>query len=604
VSRRVPAPRLEDYALIGDCESAALVSRSGSIDWLCWPRFDSPACFAGVLGGAKFGRWCIGPSTRVVRTDRRYLTDTLIVETTFHTARASVVLTDFMLMRNHHPTIVRMVKGIRGRLRMSLELILRFDYGLRIPWVTRLPDGGLCAIAGPDRVVLRSSVPLVGEGFKTVANFSIRGGQRQTFTMTYSPSHEPIPKAASPMQALRQTERSWRRWIARSTDSGRYSPVVRRSLITLKALTYRPSGGIVAAPTTSLPERLGGQRNWDYRFCWLRDATFTLQSLMNSGYYEESRAWRGWLLRAIAGNPEQAQILYGIDGKRLAIEWEVPWLPGYAESRPVRIGNAASGQFQLDMYGEVMDALHQARCGMKSADEQDWPLQLRLLEHLEKVWELPDRGIWEVRGPARHFIYSKVMAWVAFDRAIKSAQQFKLRGPVARWRALRQKIYRQVWKHGFNKRLGAFVQSYGSRALDASVLLLPLVGFVASDDPRMRSTIERIEQDLMVDGLVLRYRTNLNVDALPRGEGAFIACSFWLVDNYLLLGERRKARELFERLLALTNDVGLLSEEYDPRQRRFLGNFPQAFSHIALINSAHNLTRPRASARQRSAQPD
>jgi GH15 family glucan-1,4-alpha-glucosidase len=598
--RRVPAQRLEDYALIGDCESAALVSRNGSIDWLCWPRFDSPACFAGILGGADYGRWWIGPSGRATRIERRYLTDTLIVETTFHTARASVALTDFMLVRDHHPTIVRIVRGIRGRLRMSLEMILRFDYGSRIPWVTSLPDGGLCAIAGPDRVVLRSSVPLVGEGFKTVANFSIRSGQRQTFTMTYSSAHVPAPKPANPLEALRHTERAWRRWIRRASDTGRYSPAVRRSLITLKALTYRPSGGIVAAPTTSLPERLGGERNWDYRFCWLRDATFTLQSMMNSGYYEESRAWRAWLLRAVAGDPEQAQILYGIDGERLVPEWEVPWLPGYGNSKPVRIGNAASDQFQLDMYGEVMDVLHQARCVMKSDDAQDWPLQLKLLEHFEKVWELPDRGIWEVRGPPRHFTYSKVMAWVALDRAIKSAEQFKLRGPLARWRALREKIYRQVWREGFNKRLGTFVQCYGSRDLDASVLLFPLVGFVAADDPRMISTIERIERELVVDGLVLRYRTRASVDALPKGEGAFLACSFWLVDNYVLRGERRKARELFERLLSLSNDVGLLSEEYDPRQRRFLGNFPQAFSHIALINSAHNLTRFGASTKQRS----
>jgi GH15 family glucan-1,4-alpha-glucosidase len=593
--------RLEDYALIGDCETAALVSKRGSIDWLCWPRFDSQACLAGLLGGAQFGRWLICPKDARAKIQRRYRPDTLILETDFSTARAAAQLVDFMPVRDRHSTVVRIVTGQRGRIRMSLELILRFDYGSRVPWVTRLADGTLCAIAGPHRVVLRSSVPLHSENFRTRAEFTIAAGQQETFTLTYSQSHLAVPRTLQPVPALRTTERAWRRWSASAPAAGVYSAAVRRSLITLKALTYRPSGGIVAAPTTSLPERLGGQRNWDYRFCWLRDATFTLQAMMNGGHYEEADAWRAWLLRSVAGDPGQVQILYGIDGERLAHEWELSWLKGYAGSRPVRIGNRAAGQRQLDMYGEVMDVLHQARCAGDQAHAEDWPLQLKLLEHLESVWQLPDRGIWEVRGPLRHFTHSKVMAWVAFDRAIKSAQQFGLKGPLARWRALRDRIHRQVCRHAFNKRMRTFVQSYGSRVLDASVLLLPLVGFLPAQEPRMRSTIERIERDLTVDGLVQRYQTRQSIDALPPGEGAFLACSFWLADNYVLLNERSKARQLFERLLALSNDVGLLAEEYDPRRRRFLGNFPQAFSHIALINTAHNLTLSVGPASQRSA---
>jgi GH15 family glucan-1,4-alpha-glucosidase len=593
--------RLEDYALIGDCETAALVSRRGSIDWLCWPHFDSQACFSALLGGTKFGCWRISAHDRRARIERRYRRDTLILETDFSHARAAARVTDFMPMRDRHSTVVRIVTGLRGRLRMSLELILRFDYGSRIPWVTRQEDGALCAIAGPHRVVLRSSVALQSKNLRTRAAFTIVAGRQETFTLTYSPSHEYMPRGPAPLTALRLTQRAWRRWTARTTMSGQYSGAVRRSLITLKALTFRPSGGIVAAPTTSLPERLGGQRNWDYRFCWLRDATFTLQAMMNGGHYHEARAWRSWLLRAVAGDPAQVQILYRIDGERLAHEWELGWLPGYAGSRPVRLGNAAADQRQIDIYGEVMDALHQARCADKDPHSEDWPLQLKLLEHLESVWRLPDRGIWEVRGPMRHFTYSKVMAWVAFDRAIKSAQQFGLKGPVRRWRALCERIHRQICRRAFNPRLGAFVQSYETGILDASVLLMPLVGFLPAQEPRMRSTIDRIERDLTVDGLVLRYRTKRSIDALPPGEGAFLACSFWLADNFVLLKQWSKARQLFERLLALSNDVGLLSEQYDPRRRRFLGNFPQAFSHIALINTAHNLTLEQGPADQRSA---
>jgi GH15 family glucan-1,4-alpha-glucosidase len=523
------------------------------------------------------------------------------LETDFSTSRAAAQLVDFMPVRDQHSTVVRIVTGQRGRMRMSLELILRFDYGSRVPWVTRLSDGALCAIAGPHRVILRSSVALHSENLRTRAEFTLAAGQQETFTLTYSESHKNAPRGLSPLATLKTTERAWRRWSARVPAAGVYSAAVRRSLITLKALTYRPSGGIVAAPTTSLPERLGGQRNWDYRFCWLRDATFTLQAMMNGGHYYEAGAWRAWLLRAVAGDPAQVQILYGIDGERLAHEWELSWLKGYADSRPVRIGNGAAGQRQLDMYGEVMDVLHQARCADDEAHAEDWPLQLKLLEHLECVWHLPDRGIWEVRGSMRHFTHSKVMAWVAFDRAIKSAQQFKLKGPLPRWRALRERIHRQVCRRAFNKRLHAFVQSYGSGVLDASVLLLPLVGFLPAQDARMRSTIAQIERRLTIGGLVRRYQTRESIDALPPGEGAFLACSFWLADNYVLLNERRKAKQLFERLLALSNDVGLLAEEYDPRARRFLGNFPQAFSHIALINTAHNLTLTVGPASQRSA---
>jgi GH15 family glucan-1,4-alpha-glucosidase len=582
--------RLEDYGLIGDCETAALVSRRGSIDWLCWPRFDSQACFAGLLGGAQFGRWLLTASRENVDAKRRYRRDTLVLETDYSDARGAAQVVEFMPIRDQHSTIVRIATGQRGKIRMRMELILRFDYGARIPWVTKLADGALCAIAGPHRVILRSSVPLRSKDFRTHADFTLKGGDRATFTLSYSHSHADLPRSTAPLRALRIAERGWRKWSARSAVSGRYSSAIRRSLITLKALTYRPSGGIVAAPTTSLPERLGGRRNWDYRFCWLRDATFTLQAMMIGGHYEEARAWRSWLLRSVAGDPAQVQILYGIDGERLSQEWEIPWLPGYAHSRPVRLGNAAAGQHQLDLYGELMDALHQARCGDEHPNKEGWPLQLKLLEHLESIWQFPDRGIWEVRGPPRHFTHSKVMAWVAFDRAIKSVRQFKLKGPVNRWRTLRDRIHRQVCRRAFNSRLGAFVQSYGSRILDASVLLMPLVGFLPADEPRMRSTIARIERDLTSHGLVRRYQTRASIDALPPGEGTFLACSFWLADNYVLLNEKAKARKLFEQLYALSNDLGLLPEEYDPRQRRFLGNFPQAFSHIALINTAHNLS--------------
>ncbi len=586
--------------MLGDCETAALVSRSGSIDWLCWPRFDSGACFAALLGGPEHGRWLLAPAEASARVKRRYRNDTLILETDFETAQGAVTLIDFMPLRNKSSNVIRLVVGKRGQVAMRTELIVRFDYGSLVPWVTRLDDGSRCAIAGPDRVVLRTPVPLRGEDLKTVGEFTVAAGEMIPFVLSYSPSHLALPDGVDAASALAETERFWREWAGRCSDAGDYSEVVRRSLITLKALTYRATGGIVAAATTSLPEQLGGPRNWDYRYCWLRDATFTLQAMMNGGYYEEAQAWRAWLLRAVAGDPAQVQIMYGIAGERRLTEWEVPWLPGYEHSKPVRIGNAASEQRQLDMYGEVMDALHQGRRGKLAASEAGWALQRKLLDHLDSIWDQPDRGMWEVRGEPRQFTYSKVMAWVAVDRAIKSVEQFGLEGPLDCWKALRSQIHEQVCRKGFNSKIGAFVQSYGSKELDASILLLPLVGFLPPSDPRIRSTVEAIERHLTVDGFVLRYDTSAASDGLPAGEGVFLACSFWLADNLVLLERREDARRLFERLLSLRNDVGLLSEEYDSHAKRLVGNFPQAFSHITLVNTAYNLTRDRGPAKQRA----
>jgi GH15 family glucan-1,4-alpha-glucosidase len=484
---------------------------------------------------------------------------------------------------------------------MLTELVLRFDYGLLVPWVTRLTDGRRSFVAGPDRVILSSQVPLRGEGLKTVGEFPVRAGQTVSFILSYGSSYLPVPARVDAAAALAATARFWRRWIAQSSDAGEYDQAVRRSLITLKALNYRPSGGIVAAPTTSLPEQIRGVRNWDYRYCWLRDATFTLQAMMNSGHHGAARQWREWLLRAVAGDPDRMQIMYGITGERLLPEWQIPWLPGYERSAPVRIGNAASGQFQLDVYGEIMDVLHQGRQCKLAANDAGWQLQLALMARLEDVWNRPDSGMWEVRGKAQHFTYSKVMAWVAFDRVIRSAEQFGLPAPLRRWRTLRRRIHKDVCRHGFNRTVGTFVSAYGSKDLDASLLLLPLVGFLRPQDPRMRATVEAIARQLTEDGLVKRYDTRVVSDGLPPGEGVFLPCSFWLADNLVLLERRAEAQRLFERLLALRNDVGLLSEEYDPRAARLLGNFPQSFSHIALINTAHNLTHDRGPARQRAA---
>ena len=585
----LPARRIEDYALIGDCETAALVGRNGSIDWLCWPRFDSAACFAALLGTPEHGRWLVTPKDERARVTRKYRGDTLILETTFETDTGTVVLTDFMPMRGTNSDLVRIVRGVRGVVEMTTELIFRFSYGSIVPWVSRLDDGSLRVIAGPDMVVLRSKVSLHGSGLTTVGDFTVAEGESISFTLTWGPSHQPPAPGVEPFEALAETERFWTTWASRCTYRGDFRDAVLRSLLTLKALTYAPTGGIVAAPTTSLPEAIGGERNWDYRFCWLRDATLTLLALMDAGYFEEAAAWRDWLVRAAAGSPEQAQIMYGLGGERHLLEWEVDWLPGYANSKPVRVGNAAHAQFQLDVYGEVMDALHQARLGGIVDTAEAWQLQRSLANHVERVWAEPDQGLWEVRSGAQHFTHSKVMAWVALDRAIKAVERQGLRGPVERWRETRARIHDEVCTRGFDASQGCFVQAYGSPNLDASLLLIPLVGFLPADDPRVVGTIRCIEQRLLVNGLVLRYDTTQTNDGLPPGEGAFLACSFWLADAYVLLGRRDDARALYERLIALRNDVGLLAEEYNPHTRRFLGNFPQAFSHVALVSTGMNL---------------
>ena len=593
--------RIEDYALIGDCDTAALVGRDGSIDWLCWPRFDSDACFAALLGTPEHGRWLVAAQDQTARVTRRYQLNTLILETRFETAEGAATLVDFMPGGQTGSSIVRLVIGERGRIAMRTELVIRFGYGATVPWMTQLDDRSRRAIAGPDLVLLRTPAPLRGEDFKTVGEFTVDAGETVPFTLTYMPSHLPVPAAAeNPLDQLRATQRFWLDWTAKSWVSGPWADTVNRSLITLKALTYAATGGMVAAPTTSLPEHVGGSRNWDYRFCWLRDATLTLLALMNTGYLEEAQAWREWLSRSAAGKPSQLQIMYGIAGERRLTEWEAPWLPGYEKSSPVRIGNAAHSQLQLDVYGELMDALHHARQRGITASEVSWALQLGVLEHLEEVWPKMDKGIWEVRGQARHFTYSKIMAWVAFDRAIKSAEAFNLDAPLDRWRQLCRKIHDDVCRRGFDPELGSFVRSYGSKDLDASLLLLPTVGFLPPTDPRVRGTVEAIERKLLLDGLVMRYDTAETDDGFASDEGVFLPCSFWLVDAYVLLGRMADARRLFDHLLTLCNDVGLLSEEYDPRTGRLLGNFPQALSHIALINSAFNLNEAAKPAIQRS----
>jgi GH15 family glucan-1,4-alpha-glucosidase len=583
------AGRIEDYALLGDCETAALVSRQGSIDWLCWPRFDGGACFAALLGTPEHGRWLLTAEDQSARISRRYRDDTLILETHFETADGAATVVDFMPPRGEASDVVRIVFGRRGKLRMLCEFTIRFDYGALVPWVTRTDDGALRAIAGPDMTVLRTPIELRGQGLKTFGRFTVTEGEVVPFVLTYGPSHRAPPEPIDPIAALSDTEGFWRNWSGSCTAMGEWSGLVRRSLITLKALTYKPTGGIVAAATTSLPEQLGGTRNWDYRYCWLRDATFTLLSLMHGGYYDEAQDWRIWLQRAVAGHPAQVQIMYGIAGERRLNEFELSWLPGYQGASPIRIGNAAADQFQLDIYGEIMDAFYQARRGGLASVDSSSDLERALLDHLAEVWRRPDQGMWEVRGPRRHFTYSKVMAWVAFDRAIKSAEQFGFEGPVDRWKALRQEIHDEVCAKAYNPELGAFAQYYGASALDASVLMIPLVGFLPVSDPRVIGTVSAIQRDLTSDGFVMRYDTRETNDGLPPGEGAFLACSFWLVDSLIMLGRVDEARRLFKRLVGLCNDVGLLSEEYDPRSGRLVGNFPQAFSHIALINSAYNL---------------
>ncbi len=590
---------IEDYALIGDCKSAALVARNGSIDWLCWPRFDSEACFAALLGTRDHGRWLVAPS-EPAKVTRRYRPDTLILETCFETRDGEVMLVDFMPLFGDGSEIVRLVTGTRGSVSMQTELILRFGYGAVVPWVTKLENGALRAIAGPDMAVLRTPVHLKGRELTTVGEFKISRGETIPFVMSYARSHLGLPPERDPTAGLKETEKFWKEWSAKCRPAGYWSDAVRRSIITLKALTYAPTGGIVAAPTTSLPERIGGQRNWDYRFCWLRDATLTLLGAMHAGYYEEAQAWREWLLRAVAGSPHQLQIMYGIAGERRLTEWVADWLPGYEQSAPVRIGNAAHTQLQLDVFGEIMDVHHQARrCGL-STNESGWDAQIKFLEHLAKKWREPDQGIWEMRGPPQHFTYSKVMAWVAFDRAIRSAETFGLEGPLDDWRKSRDEIFDQVCDRGFDAKRGTFVQAYEASQLDANLLLLPCVGFLPVEDPRIASTIAAIERELIRDGLVMRYSTEEVEDALPPGEGAFLACSFWLVDVYTLQGRVEEAERLFRQLVDLRNDLGLLSEEYDPKLKRLIGNFPQAFSHLALINSAYNITRARKPVHQRA----
>lgn len=582
--------RIEDYALIGDCETAALVARDGSIDWLCFPRFDSGACFAALLGTPEHGRWLLAPAAPIRNIRRRYREGTLILETDYETDEGVITLSDWMPPRTAVPDLMRLVEGKRGRVRMRMELIIRFDYGWVIPWVRRT-ERGIRATAGPDTLYLRSDVALRGENLHTVADFEVSAGQRIPFELTWCPTPGPEPDERTPREDLRDTEAWWREWSDRCTYRGEWRDAVLRSLITLKALTYTPTGGIVAAATTSLPEHPGGVRNWDYRYCWLRDATFTLYALMDNGYTQEARAWREWLINAVAGDPSEIQMVYGLGGERRLPELQLGWLPGYEGAAPVRIGNAAYSQHQLDVWGEVMDALYLARRAGLDPSENAWRVQRALMDFLETNWDKPDAGIWEIRGPLRHFTHSKVMAWVAMDRAVKTVENLGLVGPVDRWRQLRHAIHEQICRNGFDSDLQSFVQYYGAKQIDANLLMLPLVGFLPATDPRMRGTVAAVQQNLMREGFLDRYPTLPEVDGLPPGEGAFLLCTFWLADNLTLQGRYVEAREIFERLLDLRNDVGLLAEQYDRRGKRLLGNFPQAFSHIGLINTARNLTR-------------
>jgi GH15 family glucan-1,4-alpha-glucosidase len=580
---------IEDYGLIGDLQTAALVGKNGSIDWLCFPRFDSGACFAALLGDESNGRWLVAPDCEVERVERRYRDHSLVHELVFHTTHGSVRVSDFMPPRGTDPDVVRIVEGLEGSVPMRMELELRFDYGRIVPWVRRLPDDTRIAVAGPDAVAFRTPVPLRGENMSTVAEFTVAPGERVPFVLTWFPSHLEPPRAITAEHAFEETSDFWGEWLSSCAFHGRYSEAVFRSLMVLKALTFGPTGGIVAAPTTSLPERIGGVRNWDYRFCWLRDASFALTALVSNGFVEEAGAWRSWLLRAVAGDPGDIQIMYGPAGERRLPELELPWLDGYEGSKPVRVGNNASTQFQLDVYGEVSDLLYQARRRGLHGDDSAWALLRLLLEHLEQRWREPDEGIWEVRGPRRHFTHSKVMAWVAFDRGIRLIAELGRRGPEKRWLEVRDEIKAEVLERGFDEQLNSFVQSYDSKRIDASLLTIPLYGFLPPDDPRVRGTLEAVRRELLVDGLVRRYRHDEDtapVDGLPPGEGAFFLCTFWFVDNLILLDELDEAVELFERLLSLRNELGLLSEEYDSKLGRLVGNYPQAFSHIGLINTA------------------
>jgi GH15 family glucan-1,4-alpha-glucosidase len=592
--------KIEDYGVIGDGETVALVDREGSIDWLCWPSFDSDACFAALLGDKRHGRWKIAPRDKPTRLQRRYRPNTLILETQFETKDGVVTLIDFMPHRGQASDVVRLVRCDRGRVRMRMDLVIRFGLGLNIPWVKKTEErSALLAICGPDMVILRTPVETRGEDMTTVADFEIAEGETIPFVMTYRASHLDVPDAIDPDQALRDTEAFWHEWCERCRYEGQQRDMVMRSLITLRSMIYTPTGGIVAAPTTSLPEKLGGSRNWDYRFCWLRDATFTLLALMNSGYYDEALAWHNWLLRAVAGSPSDMQIMYGITGQRRLTEWEAPWLPGYEGAQPVRIGNAAHAQLQLDVYGELMDVFHQSRMAKLKFGEENWALQFALLEHLAKIWDEPDSGIWERRGPGKHYVSSKVLTWVAFDRGIKACEQFGLEGPVEQWRQLRDTICRDVCTNGFDREQNTFVESYGSNVLDASLLLLPGVGFLPASDPKIKGTIEAIERHLVRDGFVLRHDPREIERERQPLEGAFLACTLWLADAYVLAGNLDRAQSLFDSVVAVANDLGLLAEEYDTVARRQTGNFPQALTHIALVNTAHNLSEARKPAVQR-----
>ncbi|WNE95828.1 glycoside hydrolase family 15 protein [Streptomyces luomodiensis] len=591
------AQRIDDYALIGDHQTAALISRHGSIDWLCLPRFDSPACFAALVGDHDNGHWRLAPKGAGDCTRRRYLDDSLVLESVWETGTGTVKVIDFMPQRDRAPDVVRIVEGVSGSVEMLGVLRLRFDYGRVIPWMRRT-DGHRIAVAGPDSVWLRSEpeVRTYGKDFSTRSEFTVSAGDRVAFVLTWHPSHEPRPQLVDPYDSLRSSLADWRDWAARCRYQGPYRDAVMRSLITLKALTYAPSGGIVAAPTTSLPEELGGVRNWDYRYCWLRDSTLTLNALLRAGYQEEAAAWRDWLLRAIAGDPAELQIMYGLGGERRIHEHELPWLEGYDRSAPVRVGNGAVDQRQLDVYGEVLDTFHVARAAGLPAEPHAWKIQTALMDFLESAWRDPDEGLWEVRGPRRHFVHSKVMAWVAADRAVRALEAHpELSGDADRWRAMRDAVHQEVCEKGYDPARSTFTQSYGSAELDAATLLIPRVGFLPATDPRVTGTIDAIRRELSEDGLIRRYTTDGGVDGLPGSEGAFLACSFWLADALQLAGRHKDARTLFERLLTFRNDVGLLAEEYDPAAGRQLGNFPQAFSHIGLVGTALTLAEgPRA----------
>ena len=589
---------IEDYGLIGDTHTAALVGRDGSIDWLCLPRFDSGACFAALLGDRLNGRWMIAPAGPVRATSRRYRPDTLVLETDFDTPDGVVRIVDCMLLRDDVPTVIRVVEGISGRVEMTLELIIRFDYGSVVPWMRKV-DGRQHAIGGPDALTLDTPLRLYGRDLTTRGDFTVAAGESVPFVLMWHPSHLESPRVLDAFLALEQTEKWWREWTSHCQYEGPWREHVVRSSIILKALTYAPTGGIVAAPTTSLPEQLGGVRNWDYRYCWLRDATYTLYALMIGGYTEEAAAWRDWLVRAVAGDPATMQTTYSVNGERRLTELEIPWLAGYEASRPVRIGNAAVEQLQLDVCGELLDAMHVARRSGIPSDRHAWAVERALLRHLEQTWRQPDHGIWEVRGPKRQFTHSKVMVWVAFDRAVKAVERYGLQGPVDGWRQLREDVHDLVCRDGFSEQRNSFTQYFGTEDVDASLLLLPLVGFLPANDPRIVGTVAAVERDLLHNGFVRRYCPRQEVDGLPEGEGVFIACTFWLADNYHLQGRHDEAVQVFERLVGLCNDLGMLAEEYDAVGRRLLGNFPQAFSHVMLINTARNLSHGQGYAERR-----